>query len=135
MSPFVITLAVIGLMAGSPASFAQTRDAQDDALQSYLAKAGEPVASFPYYTLQRWELVGPDRVVVWTRVNQAWLLTVDKPCSELEYTTSIALTSSARQVRQRLDHVIVSKGKQHCTIMEIRPLLSEKEQPVKSPSR
>lgn len=115
--------AIVLICAGS--AVAQTREAQNDALQSYLSRAGEPVESFPYYSLQKWELVGPNRVVVWTRVSTAWLLTVDEPCSELEYTRSIALTSSARQVRRRFDHVIVGKDGQRCTITDIRPILPD----------
>ena len=114
----------IALLCAGSAS-AQTRSSQDEALQGYLARAGAAVERFPYYALQKWELVGPTRVVVWTRVSEAWLLSVDEPCSELEHTSSIALTSSARQVRRRFDEVIVGKDRQRCSIIEIRPIRVE----------
>lgn len=121
MSRYIATIAIAAVLFAGTAS-GQTREAQDDALQGYLARAGAPVDHFPYRTLQKWELVGQNRIVVWTRVNEAWLLSVDQPCSELQYTPSIALTSSARQVRKRFDYVIVGKGRERCTIMEIRPI-------------
>ena len=120
----MLAAVVVALVLSSPAT-AQTRASQSDALQGYLSRAGAAVDHFPYYALQKWELVGPTRVVVWTRVSEAWLLTVDEPCSELEHTSSIALTSSARQVRRRFDEVIVGKDGQRCTITEIRPILAD----------
>lgn len=122
MKPIFARFTLLALLSAASVG-AQTREAQNDALQGYLARAGSPVDHFPYRSsMQKWELVGPNRVVVWTRVNEAWLLSVDEPCSELEYTPSIALTSSARQVRKRFDYVIVGKDKQRCAITEIRPI-------------
>ncbi|MEO7917218.1 MAG: DUF6491 family protein [Dokdonella sp.] len=119
----VAAFAAIGLMAAAsmPVVFAQTREAQEQRLEHYLAGAGAPVEKFQFYKLQKWELVSPNQVVVWTRVTEAWLLTLEKPCSELEWTQSIALTSSTRQVRKRFDYVLVGKGRR-CQITEIRPL-------------
>ena len=105
-------------------AFAQTREAQQDQLDKYLEAAAAPVDKFTFYKLQKWELVGDNRIVVWTRVNQAYLLTVEDPCVELPWTPSIALTSSARQVRVRFDYVLVDKGRR-CQITEIRPLAKD----------
>ena len=103
---------------------AQTREAQEESLAKYLEGAGAPVDKFTFYKLQKWELVGDNRVVFWVRVNEAYLLTVEDPCVELPWTNSIALTSSARQVRIRFDYVLVEKGRR-CQITEIRPLTQD----------
>ncbi len=123
MSRFAVVIAVAFALLASPA-FAQTREAQEKNLAKYLDGAGTPVDKFTFYKLQKWELVGDNRVVVWVRVNEAYLLTVENPCVELPWTNSIALTSSARQVRVRFDYVLVEKGRR-CQITEIRPLAKE----------
>ena len=120
MSRYAIVVAAAFAMFASSA-FAQMRDAQKKSLAKYLDGAEAPVDKFIFYKLQKWELVGDNRVVVWVRVNEAYLLTVENPCVELPWTNSIALTSSARQVRVRFDYVIVEKGRR-CQITEIQPL-------------
>lgn len=123
MFRFAMILAAACAVFASSA-FAQTREAQQDQLDKYLEAAAAPVDKFTFYKLQKWELVGDNRIVVWTRVNQAYLLTVEDPCVELPWTPSIALTSSARQVRVRFDYVLVDKGRR-CQITEIRPLAKD----------
>ena len=123
MLKFAAMIAVAFALLASPA-FAQTREAQEQSLAKYLDGAGAPVDKFTFYKLQKWELVGDNRVVVWVRVNEAYLLTVEDPCVELPWTNSIALTSSARQVRIRFDYVLVEKGRR-CQITEIRPLTQD----------
>lgn len=99
---------------------AQTRDTQQKNLDKYLAYAGAPVDKFQFWNLTQWELVGPDKVVVWPRLNQAFLLTVDEPCQELQWAKSIGLTSSVNTVTRRFDSVIAGRDK--CRINEIRPI-------------
>ncbi len=99
---------------------AQTRDTQQKNLEKYLAYAGEPVDKFQFWALTQWELVGPDKVVVWPRMNQAFLLTVDEPCQQLQWAKSIALTSSVNTVTKRFDSVIA--GRDRCRINEIQPI-------------
>ena len=123
MSRFAMIIAAAFALLAPPAS-AQTAEAQQQNLAKYLDGAGTPVDKFTFYKLQKWELVGDNRVVVWVRVNEAYLLTVENPCVELPWTQSIALTSSARQVRVRFDSVLVEKGRR-CQITEIRPLAKD----------
>lgn len=120
MPRFAMIIAIAFTLLASPA-FAQTREAQEQSLAKYLDGTGSPIDKFTFYKLQKWELVGDYRVVVWVRVNEAYLLTVENPCVELPWTQSIALTSSARQVRVRFDYVLVEKGRR-CQITEIQPL-------------
>jgi hypothetical protein len=82
--------------------------------------AGEPVDSFRFWNLQRWEALGPDALAVWTRFDQAYLLRVDGPCTGLEYTSEIALSSNLNRVTRRFD--TVSFDRQSCRIAEIRPI-------------
>jgi hypothetical protein len=90
------------------------------ALDKYLPYAGEPVDRFQFTQLQKWVLLDEYRIVVWPRLNQAFLLRVDPPCQDLEWAHQIGLTSSANVVSRRFDSVIVGDDK--CRINEIRPL-------------
>lgn len=99
---------------------AQTRERQQERLDELLPYAGEPVDSFRFWNLTQWELVGSDKVVVWPRLQEAFLITVDEPCTDLEWAKSIAVTSSAQRVTARFDSV--KAGKDRCRIKEIRPL-------------
>ncbi|MGQ0834654.1 MAG: DUF6491 family protein [Gammaproteobacteria bacterium] len=94
-------------------------DAQ--ALARHMDYAGEPVEKFTYLgNLNGWRTLGRDRVLVYTGVNDAYLLTVAPPCNDLQFAQSIALTSTGHTVSRRFDSVLV--GDQRCMITEIRPV-------------
>ena len=114
-----ILFALLALLAATVAS-AQTREVQEKRLAEYLPYAGEPVEKFQFWDLIRYELVGEYKVIVWPRLNEAYLITVDAPCNDLEWSHSIGLTSSVHQVNRRFDFVVAGKDK--CRIKEIRPI-------------
>lgn len=90
------------------------------ALARYEAVAGESVASFRFQRLDGYTVLGPDRLVIWTRPREAFLLAVDAPCSELPWVSAIGLTSSLGSVHARFDAVLA--GRERCRIREIRPV-------------
>ena len=112
-------IAFAALLVATAAS-AQTRERQQEALDAYMPYVGESVDRFQFWDLKQWELVAPDKVVVWPRLNQAFLITVDEPCIELEWAKSIALTSSANTVSARFDSV--KAGGDTCRINLIQPI-------------
>ena len=112
-------MVMLALMLATSAS-AQTREKQEKALIQYLPYAGTPVDRFQFWDLQRWELVGEYKVVVWPRLNEAYLLTVDPPCQDLRWAQKIGVTSTANSVSKSFDSVVVGKFK--CRINEIRPI-------------
>ncbi|SFN53694.1 DUF6491 family protein [Dokdonella immobilis] len=114
-----ILFALFALLAVTVAS-AQTREVQEKRLAEYLPYAGEPVDRFQFWDLIRYELVGEYKVIVWPRLNEAYLITVDSPCNDLEWAHSIGLTSSVHQVNRRFDFVVAGQDK--CRINEIRPI-------------
>lgn len=82
--------------------------------------AGAPVESFHFWRLDRWEPLGRRHLAVWTRLDTAYLLQVDEPCSGLEFTVTIGLSSTGQRVYQRFDDVFFEH--QRCRIAEIRPI-------------
>jgi hypothetical protein len=114
-----ILFVLLAVLATSVAS-AQTREKQEKRLAEYLPYAGEPVERFQFWDLIRYELVGEYQVIVWPRLNEAYLLTVDGPCNDLEWAHAIGVTSTVHQVHRRFDSVVAGDSK--CRINEIRPI-------------
>jgi hypothetical protein len=110
------------LLALSIASaHADTRKTQAENLARFEKYAGAPVDQFEFWSLYKWQLVGPEKVVVWSTINDAFLVTVESPCPGLEWANSIAVTSKeSHMVSTRFDFVKYDKGQ--CEISEIRPV-------------
>jgi len=83
------------------------------ALDKYLPYAGEPVDRFQFTQLQKWVLLDEYRIVVWPRLNQAFLLRVWEgldvadtaramACSEGSVKTHLSRAMTA--LRAQLEH-------------------------------
>lgn len=83
----------------------------------YADYAGTPIDSFVSFNIDGWESVGRDQLVVWTGVNDAYLLKVWDNCRDLQFAERIALTQTGSSVT-RGDSVRV--GHDRCPITEIR---------------
>lgn len=100
---------------------AQTRKVQEESLERFMKYAGDPIEEFQFWSLYKWQLVGPEKVVVWSTINDAYLISVEEPCPGLEWAKTIGVTSKQRNlVSSKFDYVTYGKGR--CEIREIRPL-------------
>ncbi len=118
---FVACVLVAGLTAcasSSEQSLSRTQVA--DRVE---ALAGEPIAEFRFISLWSWRNLDDLRLVVWTRPREAYLLRLSSPCLGLGHTQGISVTSFARRVQARFDHVTVEGMR--CRIQEIRPIADE----------
>jgi Family of unknown function (DUF6491) len=114
-------LMMIMLVTACSGASVQREQNQTDELSQFVEYAGEPVSSFPMVGgLDNWRSLGHDKLVVWTNLSRAYLLTVQPPCSELPFSTGLALTSTGSTVNRGTDSVLVERGK--CQITEIRPI-------------
>lgn len=85
------------------------------------AYAGKPVDHFTWLTrYEGWEPISPNQLVVWTDINQAYLVTVFSPCTDLMFARRIGLTSTADTVYAHFDSVRAEGW--HCIIDTIRPV-------------
>ena len=84
--------------------------AEGEKLAIYRAAAGTSVSSFPYQgRISGWTPLGERTIAVWTSPKRAWLLDLDGPCPDIEFTPVIALTSSqGGRVSAGFDKVIAS---------------------------
>jgi hypothetical protein len=114
------TSLVIALLAGALSSgCASTLAKMNGPKLNYSEYAGEPVKSFYMNNFDGWSAVSKDQLVVWSGINQAYLITVNGYCPDLQFANTIAVTSTANTV-DRFEKVIV--GRDRCLISEIRPL-------------
>lgn len=86
--------------------------------------AGEPVEEIRGFNFTRFEIVGPETVVLWVRVSEPYVVTVQAACPQLEWANQIAVRQSLNVLRTRIDAITV-RGID-CRIREIRPVDGER---------
>jgi len=87
----------------------------------YASYAGEPVDRITWLGhFDSWESLGDNQLLIFTTPNDAYLLSVTPPCTDLNFVQSIAVTSTGPTISARLDSVIVKGWR--CPIAQIRPV-------------
>lgn len=87
----------------------------------YLQYAGAPIDSFTWLgRYDSWTAIDKYQLVVWTNINDAYLITVEPPCEDLMFANRIGLTQTAHTVNRRFDFVTTHGWR--CMIKEIRPI-------------
>lgn len=121
----VLSIAVAILLAACAGRQAHERMAAR--LDAYETVAGAPVDSFRYFSFWSWEALGEDKLAVYTRPNEAYLIDVFEPCEDLRFASAIAITSSINRVYARFDTIRPLRGGVSniaidCRIEQIRPV-------------
>jgi hypothetical protein len=93
---------------------------EEAALTEYLPYTGAPIEEFHYFRLDGWQSLGDDRVVIWTSPSDAYMVTVEGPCTELGFTNRLGITSTFGTVSHF--EALLVRGGQRCPIKEIRPI-------------
>ena len=82
--------------------------------------AGEPVSDIVVMRgIDSWTPVSRDQIVIWTGINEAYLLRVWDTCPDLMFANSIRVTQTGYTFN-KFEKVIA--GRDSCPILEIRPL-------------
>ena len=116
-----LVVALLPLLALTACAAFKNRESDAETLARYTDYAGEPVESFSLLGgVDSWQSLGRNRLLVRTGVNKAYLLKVAQPCLNLDFATSIALTSTGSTVSKGFD--AVRFGHERCQITEIRPV-------------
>ena len=109
-------LSMIGCVSST-----EYRERQDVELAMYEEYAGAPVDRIRTFNgIDRWQSLSPSKLVVWTTVNRAWLLTLSAPCSGIEFQHTINISSTNSTVYRRFDKVEFEH--QVCFIRQIHPI-------------
>jgi hypothetical protein len=111
-----LTLALLVLPLASACVSGLAR--KDEGALNYVDYAGEPVdTARTLGEINGWTPVSRNQLVIWTGVNEAWLLKVWETCRDLTFANAISVTRAGRQV-SRFDTVRVAE--ERCQITEIR---------------
>lgn len=94
---------------------------QDAELGLFERHAGEPVERVrAFQGVDQWQSLSPMKLVIWTGVSRAYLLTMRAPCTGLEFQKAIVVTSTNNIIDVHFDSVRFER--QVCYLSEIRPV-------------
>ena len=112
----LLTSAVLAACAGQ-----SSRERDAEAYELYRDFAGAPVNEFTYLgKYNGWRALGRNVLAIQTGLSEAYLITVQGPCTDLQFAETIGLTSTVNTVHRGVDSVLV--GRDRCPISEIRPV-------------
>jgi hypothetical protein len=115
----IATILLTSTLAACASQSVRERDTE--AYELYRDFASAPVNEFTYLgKYDGWRSLGRNVLAIHTSLSDAYLITVQGPCSDLPFAQTIGLTSTANTVHRGLDSVLVGRDK--CTINEIRPV-------------
>ena len=115
-----VSLLVAALLAAGCSGIPR-RERDQEQLDRYLRYAGEPVDHITYLGhYDNWQSVSRYQLVLWTNINDAYLITVRPPCEDLQFAQRIGITQTASTISSRFDSVLVKHWR--CQISEIRPV-------------
>jgi hypothetical protein len=93
---------------------------REEEAKLYFAHAGDPVEEIRAFRLNNWRPLDRDHLVIWRSVNEAYLLKVSGPCTNLEFAQEITVDYRAPVLRSRFDAIRVEGYR--CPIDSIRPV-------------
>lgn len=97
------------------------RERDQQTLDRYLRYAGPPVDHITYLGhYDNWQSVSRYQIVLWTAINDAYLITVSSPCEDLQFARRIGITQTANTISSRFDAILLKGWR--CQISEIRPI-------------
>src|SRR6266702_1081672 len=97
------------------------RERDQETLDRYLRYAGPPVDHITYLGhYDNWQSVSRYQIVLWTGINDAYLITVRSPCENLQFAQRVGITQTANTISSRFDAILLKGWR--CQISEIRPI-------------
>ena len=100
-----VLLAVVATLTLAACASSLPRVIEESATERYQNYAGQPVDRFTAFNITGWTALSRDKLVIWTGVNDAWLLTVWSNCQDLQFAERIRLKRTGASVT-RSDRVL-----------------------------
>jgi Family of unknown function (DUF6491) len=95
------------------------RSKGDRLLSKYEPYIGEPIDSFTALQRDSWQPISRTQLVLWTTMNDAYLLTVSDLCPELPFAETVGVTTTTSSITT-YDFIVVRNAR--CRIMQIQPI-------------
>ena len=112
LTAIVLSAALAGASITTGYAMEQTKG--DKLLAKYEPYLGEPVKSFRAVRYDSWQQISRTQLVLYTTINEAYMLTVDNNCPELPFAQTIGVTSTTSSITT-FDSVLVRNDR--CRIM------------------
>jgi hypothetical protein len=114
--PALVAAALLAACASAPAAQGYAAERA-----SYMAHAGKPVDRLVWTTnYRRLAAISSDQLVVWTGLEQPYLVTVRHPCANLWFANHLGLTQTGDSVYTRAN--LVKADGWTCAIKTIQPV-------------
>lgn len=110
-------LVAAALASGCASSSGISRS--EELLDKYEPYLGEPVTNFTAFRQQSWQPISRNQLVLWTSINDAYLLTVTNNCPNMMFTNAVSVTSTGSSISTH-DAVLVRGDR--CQIQQIQPI-------------
>jgi hypothetical protein len=114
----MLALALIAVVASGCAS-GLSRSRGDQVLARYEPYIGEEIRGFTAFRQQSWQPVSRNQLILWTSINDAYLLTISNNCPNLMFSNAISVSSTVSEI-STLEHVTVRGDR--CSIQKIQPI-------------
>jgi hypothetical protein len=120
LNAFVLAAALASVAACATTGGGEfERTKGDRLLEKYEPYLGEPINSFTAFRHDSWQPISRNQLVLWTSINEAYLLTVAGNCMNLPFANTVGVTSTTSTI-SRLDAVLVRGDR--CPITQIQPI-------------
>lgn len=114
-TPALALLAAATLLAACATGLARRDDGAKFRYQDYAGPPIDEVTSMG--RVSGWSAVSRNQLVIWTGVNEAWLLKVWDSCRDLDFAETINVTRTGSRI-SKFDKVVLPR--ETCPISEIR---------------
>ena len=115
----MLALALTAVVATGCAASGLTKSRGDQVLARYEPYIGEPIKSFTAFRQDSWQPISRNQLILWTGMNDAYLLTVANNCPDLMFSNSVSVTSTGSSI-STFEHVKVRRDR--CLIQKIQPI-------------
>ena len=117
LTAIILSAALAGAVVTT--SYAEGQTKGEKLYGKYEPYLGEPVDSFTALQHDSWQQISRTQLVLYTTINDAYMLTVDNNCPELPFAQTIGVTSTTSSITT-FDSVLVRNDR--CRIMQIQPI-------------
>ena len=115
----LLALTLVAVIASACASSGLQRSRGEQILERYDGYIGEPVRGFTAFRQESWQPVSRNQLILWTSINDAYLLTISNNCPDLMFTNAVSVSSTTSEI-STLDFVTVRGDR--CAIQKIQPI-------------
>ena len=118
LTAIILSAALAGVLVTT--GYAEELQSKSEkAYSQYEPYLGEPVKSFTALQKDSWKQISRTQLVLYTTINDAYMITVDNNCPELPFAQTIGVTSTTSSITT-FDSVLVRNDR--CRIMQIQPI-------------